>query len=279
MADRFVASTAGPLLPLLAAHFATWSRNTLRQRLHIGCIDVNGTPVTRHDHALRPGDVVEIHAKGDARAPRRGRSLAVLFDDDDLLAIDKPAGLLSVASDDEHERTALALLREQVGGPLWPAHRLDRETSGVLLFARSADVQKRVQAAWGEAHKEYLAVVDGAPQPPAGAIELPLREDATLHVRAGSHPDARPACTRYRTLASAGGRTLLAVELDTGRKHQIRAHLAAIGCPVVGDARYGTRGPRLLLHAVRLALPHPRTGRPLSIEAPPPAAFCAASPT
>lgn len=272
MADRFTVTTAGPLLAMLAQHFTTWSKNTLRERLRLGCIDVNGAVATRHDQQVAVGDVVEIRAKGDAREAQRGRApFVVLFEDDDLLAIDKPAGLLSVSTDDETARTALALARERFRiAALWPAHRLDRETSGVLLLTKSRETNERVQANWQSTRKVYVAVVEGEPRPAAATIDVPLREDAGLRVRAGVHPDARPATTRYRTIATRRGLSLLEVEIETGRKHQIRVHLASIGHPVVGDDRYGTRGPRLMLHAARLELPHPRDGRSLVIEAPVP---------
>ncbi len=277
MADRFVAASAGPVLALLAERFPEWHKNTLRERLRLGCVEVNGAPIVRHDHPVEIGDEVAVLAKADGVPDRRRASaLTVLFDDQDLIAVDKPAGLLSVASDDERTRTALATLREQIGrggprGALWPAHRLDRETSGVLLFAKSRDVLESVQTAWPDVRKVYVAVVEGVPAPPSGEVDLPLREDRSLFVRAGRHPDAKPACTRYRTLEVGRGRALLEVELDTGRKHQIRVHLATIGHPVVGDDRYGTRAPRLCLHAARLELRHPKSGAPLVIEAPMPA--------
>ncbi len=279
MADRFVAASAGPVLALLAERFPEWHKNTLRERVRLGCVEVNGAAVLRHDHPVAAGDEVTILAKADATPDRRRASaLPVLFEDEDLIAIDKPAGLLSVASDDERTRTALAVVREQVGrggprGALWPAHRLDRETSGVLLFAKSREVLDAVQAAWPDVRKVYAAVVEGVPEPPVGEVDLPLREDRGLFVRAGRHPDAKPARTRYRTLEAGRGRTLLEVELDTGRKHQIRVHLATIGHPVVGDDRYGARAPRLCLHAARLELRHPKTGLPIVIEAPMPAAM------
>jgi 23S rRNA pseudouridine1911/1915/1917 synthase len=281
MADRWVADAAGPLLEGLTAHFASWSRNTLKQRLALGCVQVNGTTVRRHDHALLPGDRVEILAKAGGEAARAAApSLSTLFVDDDLVAIDKPDGLLSVAADDAPQPHALALVRASLARPgqpaaLWPVHRLDRETSGVLLFARSREVCDRVQETWGDVEKTYLAVVEGQPRPPAGLIDVPLREDRNLRVRVGAHEDAKPARTRYATLRSGRSRTLLEVGLETGRKHQIRAHLAFRGHPVVGDDRYGVRDARLGLHSLRLALAHPRDGRPLVIEAPPPAAFLA----
>ncbi len=267
--ERFVAGAAGELLRVLAAALPGWRRNTLRERLRGGCVGVNGEVAVRADTAVRAGDVVEVRERPDRESPPRAGALPVLFADGDLCAIDKPAGLLSVATDGGGAATALALLRAQLGstrGELWPLHRLDRETSGVLLFARTRDARERVQAAWREVRKVYAAVVEGRPEPPDGAVDVPLWEDGGLRVRAGAHRDARPARTHYRTVARSVQRTLLEVTLDTGRKHQIRVHLASLGHPVVGDARYGTPGPRLCLHACRLAFAHPRDGRPVVLE-------------
>jgi 23S rRNA pseudouridine1911/1915/1917 synthase len=239
---------------------------------------VNGTVAARHDHPLAPGDTVEIRAKGEAAAGRGNPAVAlpVLHLDADLLAIDKPSGLLSVASDDESERTALAQARgllPPAQSDLWPAHRIDRETSGVLLFARSRAVRDAVQAAWPSVQKVYATIVEGHPEPPAGTIDQPLWEDGNLRVRIGDHPDARPAVTHYTTVQRGRERTRLDIAIDTGRKHQIRAHLAWLGHPVVGDERYGTRAGRLCLHAHRLVLPHPRDGRELALVAPVPRAI------
>ncbi len=276
MADRFTTDRPGALFEQLVRHFPGWSRNTLRQRLRLGCIDVNGTAADQHDLPLAVGDVVEVHGTARARPPRAsGPSVPVLFDDADLLAIDKPAGLLAVSTDAERERTALAILRQRSGGDLWPVHRLDRETSGVLLFAKARAVCEQVRGDWGSVQKVYRAVVEGRTEPPTGTIDLPLWEDRNLRVHTGEHPAARPARTRYTTLQTRGARSLLEVELDTGRKHQIRAHLAASGCPVVGDDRYGARASRLCLHAFRLTLPHPRDGRRLELQAEVPRAVLA----
>lgn len=273
MADRFVATAAGPLFAQLVLHLPTWRRNTLRERLRRGCVVVDGAPVRAAGHPVAAGAVVEVRPAAPAMAVPPGGALPLLFADDDLAAIDKPAGLLAVASDDERERTALARLRAQLGGELWPAHRLDRETSGVLLFARTRAARDAVQAAWARATKTYVAVVEGRPEPPDGVVDAPLWQDTNLRVRVGAHPDARPARTRYRTRRVAGDRAELEVGLETGRKHQIRVHLAWLGHPVVGDDRYGTAGPRLGLHAHLLSLPHPRDGRRLELVAPVPAAL------
>ena len=281
MADRRVVAEPGPLLDVLAQHFSQGSRNTLRQRLRMGCVDVNGAPAGRHDQPVQTGDVIEILAKAGGRAHTRSAArLPILFDDDDLIAIVKPSGLLSVSTDEERERTALALTRDAARRPgrpadLWPVHRLDRETSGVLLFARSREVRDRVQADWANTQKVYLALVEGIPEPADGMIDQPLWEDDNLRVRVGAHPDAKAARTRYRTLERGRDASRLEVELDTGRKHQIRAHLAWLGHPIVGDDRYGTSAARLCLHAWRLVVRHPADGRELRLEAPIPPALAA----
>lgn len=279
MSERLRADGPAPLLEFLALRLPGWSKNTLRQRLDLGCVQVNGTTVTRRDHALCPGDEVTVVARGEGAPVARGTSeFPTLFVDDELVAIDKPAGLLSVSTGRSDERTALALVRTALSRPgrparLWPVHRLDRETSGVLLFARTPQARAAVQGDWRAVRKLYLAIVEGHPAPSEGVIEAPLWEDRDLNVRVGDGPAAKPARTRYRTLEFAPTRTLLEVELDTGRRHQIRAHLAHLGHPVAGDERHGTAGARLGLHAFRLALAHPRDGRALALEAPPPRAF------
>ena len=275
MSDRVQVTEPGPLLAVLIERLPGWKRNTLKDRLKAGRIEVNGQAVTRHDHALRPGDLVEIQAKGTERSPRRGARLVVLHTDEHLVAVDKPCGLLSVSTEREKQRTALAMVRDALGHRerLWPVNRLDRETSGVLLFARSRQVREEVQAGWAEATKTYLAIVEGHPDPPEGLIDQPLWQDEALNVHVGGHAGAKDARTRYGTRSHHGGRALLEVGLLTGRRHQIRVHLAWLGHPILGDPRYGTDGPRLGLHALRLEVDHPRTRERLVLEAEVPEAF------
>jgi 23S rRNA pseudouridine1911/1915/1917 synthase len=280
MSERLLVDEPGRLLDFLRRSLPGWKRTTLEQRIRAGAVSVNGATVNRND-TLATGDEVIVAGDDSGVTPRSvPAGIAILYADEELIAIDKPAGLLSVSTDRQTERTALALVRDSLsrsGKPvrLWPIHRLDRETSGVLLLARSSAVRDAVQDAWSEVQKVYLAVVEGEPRPPAGVIDQPLREDKSLNVRVGAHPDAKEARTRYSTLQTLRGRTLLEVELDTGRRHQIRAHLAWLGHPVVGDPRYGSDAPRMGLHAVRLVIPHPSDGRRLTFEAPPPKAFTA----
>ncbi|MFT5658466.1 MAG: 23S rRNA pseudouridine1911/1915/1917 synthase [Gammaproteobacteria bacterium] len=280
MSDRFRANKPEGLMACLSANLNGWSRSRIKQRLKAGCVTVNGISVTRHDHALVIGDNVEVIAA--AKAPINNTPLLeILYEDRNLIAINKPAGLLSVASADENALHALGILREQMSRQslaikLWPVHRIDRDTSGVMLFATSKAMREGVMANWDEAEKSYLAIVEGHPEPEQGTIDQPLRLDDVLYqMHVGEHPDARPAITHYQTEHSDNKRTLLQVQIDTGRQHQIRAHLAWLGYPVVGDRRYGTDGNRMGLHALRLSIIKPDSTKRLTFETPAPADFLA----
>lgn len=279
MSERLEVDEPAVLLDYLISHLDGWRRNTLKDRLRMGCIVVNDQPVRRHDYQLRAGDRIEVRARaaGTGRAgPSTG--LTEIYLDDDLVAIDKPSGLLSVSTDRQRTNTALAAMRQTLSMPgrpaqLWPVHRLDRETSGVLLFARSKEICESIQARWSEAEKVYLAVVAGRPDPASGRVEEPLWEDRNLRVRVGRHAEAKSAATRFATVWSGPEHSLLELHLETGRRHQIRAHLAWLGHPIVGDPRYGTAGPRLALHAQKLSIPHPHGDGVLVFQAPTPQEF------
>lgn len=280
MSDRLTVKASTTLFPFLTDQLQGWSRNTIKQRLKGGCVKVNGEPVTRHDHELLTGDQVDIEASATGVSGTRGQ-LGILYRDRDLIAINKPAGLLSVGSPKSKELHALGKLRSQLSLrnksiKLWPVHRIDRETSGVLLFATSREVREAVMAEWSSAEKTYLAIVEGCPNPAEGTIDQPLRLDSVIYqMHVGPHPDAKRAVTHFTTERSIGHRTLLRVLLDTGRQHQIRAHLAWLGHPVIGDQRYGTAGPRMGLHALRLSITKPGMQKRLIIETPEPADFLA----
>ncbi len=280
MSEKLCVKKAADLLAFLHAYLHGWSRNTIKQRLLAGCVRVNGASVGRHDFALKAGDQVEVSAPsrpaGDSLP-----SLEILYADRDLIAINKPAGLLAVGTTQENRRHALALLRHQLSRRssavrLWPVHRIDRDTSGVLLFATSREMREAVMARWTTAEKIYLAVVEGCPAPAHGTIDQPLRlDEEEYRVHVGAHPRAKPARTHYATESTEGGRSLVRIQLETGRQHQIRAHMAWLGCPVVGDPRYGKAGGRLGLHALRLKIASPGGGKDLIFEAPVPDDFWA----
>jgi 23S rRNA pseudouridine1911/1915/1917 synthase len=244
-------------------------RTRVKQLLAHGSVHVNGTPVTRHDHPLHPGDRVSIGRKS---------ALPVVYEDDAVIVIDKPAGLLTVATESEKQETAFMKLAAML--PVRPCvvHRLDRETSGLLLFAKLPVIRDALQAAWDSVEKTYLAVTEGVPKPREGRIDNFLLEGRSLKVRPchETEPGAKRAESRYRVLKSHAKYSLVEVVIETGRKHQIRVHLAGLGCPIIGDKLYGAQtnpAERLGLHAHRLVLAHPLSGKRIEIESPLPAAF------
>jgi 23S rRNA pseudouridine1911/1915/1917 synthase len=274
----------GPLLPWLLAALAPTNRTRVKQLLRHGRVRVNGAPVTRHDHQLKPGDRVSVGASARRSpdstvglTPRRSphRVLTVAHEDDAVVVVDKPAGLLTVATDAEKLDTAFVRASAQFGR-VFVVHRLDRETSGLLLFARSAEARDRLQAGWDAVEKTYLAVVEGTPRPAEGVIDNHLAEMSNLRVRAvpADAPGARRAVSRYRVVEAGRRYSLVEVVIETGRKHQIRVHLGGLGHPVVGDEAYRARtdpAGRLGLHAHRLAFPHPTTGQRVEVVSPLPA--------
>jgi RluA family pseudouridine synthase len=210
--------------------------------------------------------------------------LVIVHEDRDVLVVDKPAGLLTIATDRDKSRTAYFILTDYVrkGSArsqkrLFIVHRLDRETSGILVFAKNEEAKIRLQGQWGETEKAYLAVVHGKLEKTSDTIATYLAEN-NAHV-VYSTPDARKgklSRTVYRVLGERKGFSLLEVTLLTGRKHQIRVHLAGIGHPIVGDRKYGKgcgSDTRLALHARSISFKHPVSGERLTFEAEAPAYF------
>ena len=283
-ADRPLASptTDAQLLAFLLETLAPMNRTRVKQLLRSGRVTVNGASVTRHDHPLHTGDRVAVVREVPATQAALSPGFAIVYEDDAVMVIDKPPGLLTVATEAEKTDTAFVRLSVHLesrrAGRPFVVHRLDRDTSGLLLFAKSDAVRDLLQANWEAVEKTYLAVVEGVPAPPEGRVENFLTEGRDLRVRASARPgpDAKRAVTRYRVVATHTRFALVEVGLETGRKHQIRVHLAGLGCPVIGDRVYGAKtdpAGRLGLHAWRLAFDHPATGRRVELESPLPEAL------
>ncbi len=213
------------------------------------------------------------------------KGLAILFEDRDILVVDKPAGLLTIATETERTRTAYFALTDYVRkgfdrspNRIFIVHRLDRDTSGVLVFAKTVEAKVALQGCWEETEKHYLAIVQGQMEPREQTITSCLAENSALHVYVTTDTArGKLSRTAYRVLREVGGLSLLDINLLTGRKHQIRVHLASLGHPVVGDTEYGDRKKnaheRLALHARSLSFPHPFSHKRLTFEAPVPAFF------
>jgi 23S rRNA pseudouridine1911/1915/1917 synthase len=273
MAQKYRVSQRAKLLEFLFANLDGWSKKSIKQRLKGSSIVVNGQISTKHDLVLNEGDVVEVGAVGRTHgAMQTTKRLEIIYQDSDLIAINKPAGVLSVGTTKENKQHALALLRTQLSSSknsikLWPVHRLDRDTSGILLFATSKEMREAVMSNWSDAEKIYLAVVQGTPKRSSGTIDVPLRLDEQEHrMHTGEHPDAKEAITHYELKQSTESLSLVELRIETGRQHQIRAHMSWLGHAVVGDQRYGTKGSRMGLHSMRLSVMHPKTKRRLTLE-------------
>lgn len=282
MAEKFTVTQETTLLPYLFSTLSAWPKKTVKQRLQGRSVAVNGTVTTQHDASLHVGDVVEVGLVQKAASQKRtAEKLYILYQDKEVIAINKPAGLLSVSTANENKNHALALLRDQLSRgknqvKLWPVHRLDRDTSGILLFATSKELREAVMDKWSKSEKVYLAIVEGTPKATSGSINEPLRMDEKLYrMHVGKHKDAKPALTHYRLIKSTTTRSLLEVSIETGRQHQIRAHMAWLGNPIVGDERYGTKGEKMGLHAMRLKFVHPVTKKEILLEVDAPGEFYA----
>ncbi len=284
MAQQYKVTTRSKLLPFLFETLATnggWSKKTVKQRLHGSSIFVNGHVQTKHDYIVVPDDVVSvgIAQRAGHHTNTQQVKLDIIHQDKDLIAINKPAGLLSVGTVKENKNHALALLRTQLSRgnervQLWPVHRLDRDTSGILLFATSKEVREAVMEKWGVAEKTYLAMIEGTPKTEADTISQALRlDEKEYRMHVGTHKHAKPAITHYKTLESNDKRSLLEVRIETGRQHQIRAHMAWMGNAIVGDERYGKKGGRMGLHAMRLHFLHPMSEKKVLLEVDAPGDF------
>lgn len=272
------------LLDALASLLPDASRTTLRQMLAAGRVRVNGVVEKIAKRELGPGDTVEVQRK--EHHSLLPPDVALLHEDDDILVVVKPPGLLTVSTESERDQTLQAVLNRYLKAKgfhdrIHVVHRLDREASGILVFARSFEVREALKERFAahDIDRIYVAVVEGKIEPERGTIRSHLWEAKDLLVRSvdpKAYPNAKSAVTHYRTVREGGKYTTLEVTLETGRKNQIRVHLSEKGHPIAGDARYGAKSDpigRLALHARRLGLVHPTTGKKMTFESPAPEAF------
>ncbi|HLB52957.1 MAG TPA: RluA family pseudouridine synthase [Chlamydiales bacterium] len=256
--------------------FPDSSRRTLKSWLELGRFSVDGKKLQREDELLNEGVFLVTR---DHFSPPKVPGLKILYEDRYLIAIDKPVGLLSVPLDDEGktERHALGLLRVHLRtDQIFAVHRIDRDVSGVLLFAKGKETTVKMKDLFEEhsLHRQYLAIVEGRIAEDAGVWKVPLLELPNLDVVPSSQ--GKEAITHFQVIRRSTKYSYLKILLETGKKHQIRVHCQVAGHPVVGDARYGAlQNPirRLGLHAEKLELTHPFTKRKLSLISSPPKAF------
>jgi 23S rRNA pseudouridine1911/1915/1917 synthase len=265
-------------IDILRQLFPDSSRRTLQHWIQGGRFCLDGKPLEKDTIYLENGQVLKSQ---DSFRPKKALNITILYEDRYLVAIDKPINLLSVPLDaPSNKRHALGILREHYQtDQIFAVHRIDRETSGALIFARGMQSKEKLDLMF-EKHdlkREYLAVLEGRLPSDRGKWECYLKELPSFDVQITHDPnEGKQAITYFEVLRRSNKYTYVRLQLETGRKHQIRVHCKNAGCPVLGDARYGSsENPihRMCLHARQIALIHPMTNQKLCIMSPLPFSF------
>jgi 23S rRNA pseudouridine1911/1915/1917 synthase len=271
------------LIDLLIKEFKTGSRTGIKKIIEHGSVSVNGKIVTQQNFGTKPGDVVE-YVKYKAPVNSQDCPFPVLYEDDDLIAVVKPAGILTYGEKGTHgtslykELTDYVRDRSKGKDRIYVVHRLDREVSGILLFAKSEKIQEMIKEHWKETEKRYYALVEGKPVNDEGVLKDWMLEgwDQKVFTLKKERPGAKMAITHYKVLKELKNNTLIEIRLETGRKHQIRVHMAEMGCPIVGDFKYGANNKvkrRIRLHAFYFSFNHPVTKQLLEFKTQMPKGF------
>lgn len=282
---EYIVEQPTTLMESLIENFSNQSRTTVKSYLRNRQVSVNNMTTTQFDVALKPNDKVVItfeRTKESLKHPL----IRIVYEDDNIIVVNKNSGLLSIATDKETHKTAYNILREylrkeDLSAKIFIVHRLDRETSGLMLFAKDEETKLLLQRNWDQSvlERKYLAVTEGIIEREDGVISTYLTESKALKVYATNKENGKIARTGFKVLKRSKRRnlTLLELQLDTGRKNQIRAHLEYVGYPIIGDKKYGATKPspieRVALHAQTIHFVHPITGKELRFETSVPAPF------
>lgn len=270
------------LLQFLFTKFSSLSKNAVKSILSGHYVAVNGAPVTQFNLKLAKDDVVIVSKQRIAKKTRK--DLPIIFENDELIAINKPSGLLSVASDTEKGRTAYRIVNDYMQqkdkhNRIYVVHRLDEDTSGVLVFAKNPKIRDILQKNWNDIvlARGYYAIVEGVIQPKEAKLVDYLRENSlNLMYVTNDKVNGKKCITNYKTIVSNKNYSLLDVDIETGRKNQIRVQLGHRGHHIIGDDKYGEPSDplkRLGLHAYKLKFIHPVTKKLMEFIAPMPDEF------
>lgn len=281
--DFHVEQPSRRLLEFVGEMMPAVSRTTLKSYLAHNQIAVNGQPERQFDFELNPGDLVQVNTTREFRV-MKNRRLPVVYEDDDVIVVNKGYGLLSMGNDKVRQGTAYSILRDYVkwenpANKIFIVHRLDQHTSGLMMFARNMEAKERMQHNWNNMviERKYFCVVEGYMEKDEGTVRSYLAENSEhLMYSTDDAQKGQLAVTRYKVLARGKGHTLLEVSLDTGRKNQIRVHMKDLGHPISGDRKYGAGSSsihRLALHAGTLRFVHPVTRRDMNFSTPVPSSF------
>jgi len=257
-----------------------YSKTKIKQLLKYRAIQVDGSPVSRLETELKSGAMLTISTEKEvSERPEECPDLPIVYEDQDIIVIDKPAGLLTIASASEKKKTVFYKLssclskRPQEKDRGFIVHRLDQGASGLLLFAKNEAAQHALQKAWDSVEKKFLVVVEGQLQPAKGTVKNYLCESKIhrMYAAGKQNSGSKYAETSYQVVRSNANYSLVEVSLATARKNQLRVHLADLGHPVVGDKKYGSKEDpikRLAVHASLLRFVHPTTGTTMELTLP-----------
>lgn len=263
---RFVVTEKTALFEFLQAQMPQKSRTNIKKILTNGLITINNRPVTQFDHQLNKGDEVLLNSVNITKAANF-RGFKIVYEDDSIIVINKESGLLTIAPTSENEITAFGQLIKYVkannpSDKIYVVHRLDKYTSGLMLFVKGEEIQEYFRNDWTNVVKEriYIGIVEGIPEDSEGKIESYLKETKSQLVYSTRDTDGKLAITHYKVLKSSKKFSMVEFHLETGRKNQIRVHMKDIGHSIAGDKKYGAKHnpyDRLMLHAETLAFIHP----------------------
>lgn len=282
----FPVKEATTLMEQLVASMPDRKRTTIKELLKYGQVMVNGSVETQFNRELAPGDRVEVNFTRPFVTFRHSR-VQLVYEDDDIIVINKGYGLLSMGNDKIKDGTAYSIIRDYLKtkdprNKLFIVHRLDQHTSGLMVMAKSIQAKEGLQHNWNNMvrRRQYVCVVEGRLDPADGEVRSYLAENSTHLVYSTENPEeGKLSLTRYRTVRNGNGYTLAEVELETGRKNQIRVHMHDLGHPIAGDRRYGAKTSpihRLALHARTISFVHPITRKLMDFSTPVPPPFLSA---
>ena len=267
--EKYIVKENEILIEFLKKMFSNLSKNSVKSLLHNEKVFVNGNMTTKYNYELNVGDTVEIREKV-------AKNIDIIYEDKDIIVINKPSGLLTVATEKEKNKTAYHLVMEYLkkknkNNRIFVIHRLDKDTSGIIMFAKNERAKHLYQDNWNDIVKKrcYYAVIDGKMQKKEGTIKSYLKENGNM-VYSVKDRSGKLAITEYKVLKERKNISLLDINLKTGRKNQIRVHMKENKTPILGDLKYGEKSKlinRLALHAYKLELINPVTKKLLIFEA------------
>lgn len=266
--EKYIVKENEILIEFLKKMFSNLSKNSVKSLLHNEKVFVNGNMTTKYNYELNIGDVVEIREKV-------AKNIDIIYEDKNIIVINKPSGLLTVATEKEKNKTAYHLVMEYLkkknkNNRIFIIHRLDKDTSGIIMFAKNERAKHLYQDNWNDIVKKrcYYAVIDGKMENKEGTIKSYLKENGNM-VYSVKDRSGKLAITEYKVLKERKNISLLDINLKTGRKNQIRVHMKENKTPILGDLKYGEKSKlinRLALHAYKLELINPVTKKLLTFE-------------